>query len=77
MPTHTQYHTVKEQLKAFKDKGFYVRMDLQPMEADAAPMILVTNYIKSWRFCDPDWEVAIAQLATLYKNAVQAAHSIR
>lgn len=68
MPTATQYEIVKQQCKSFQALGMSVSFDMQPRAQDAAPKILIDNFIKQWRFCDPDWDVVSRQLAELYKN---------
>lgn len=68
MPTSTQYEVVKQQCLAFSAIGYPTRFEMQPHAKDAAPKILVDGLRKSWRFCDPDWDVVSKQLAELYKN---------
>jgi len=66
MPTATQYEIVKQQCKSFEPLGCIVKFEMQPLLQKAAPKILIVNDVKSYRFCDPDWDVVSKQLNTLY-----------
>jgi len=74
MPMANQYETVKQQCNAFRERGYHVLFDMQDMAHDAAPKVLIVSHIKTWRFCDPDWDVVTRQLATLYMKLKQRSH---
>ena len=69
MPSHQQWETVKQQCNAFRDKGYLTICDMQSAIYGAAPRVkIIHSQQKQWLFSDPDWNVVIAQLATLWKN---------
>jgi hypothetical protein len=68
MPTSTQYEIVKSQVESFKPLGWFGGLEIQSMSNEAAPKILLYNTKKSYRFCDPDWDIVSKQLSTLYMN---------
>lgn len=68
MPSPTQYDTVKQQCNSFKEKGYLVSFEMQGVIHDAAPKVLLIKDDRSWRFCDPDWDVVIRQLSRLYET---------
>ena len=67
MPTSQQYDTIKQQCNAMREIGCMVNFEMQPRDRDAAPKIQIGRNGKLYHFCDPDWNVAIAQIAQLYK----------
>jgi len=66
MPKANIVYTVLAQVNSFKELGFQTSMKINPYPPSYAPQILITKGSKSYRFCDPDWNVVISQLATLY-----------
>ncbi len=68
MPTSQQYEIVKQQCNAFESIGFPSVFSMQDRTQEAAPQIVIDGLNKSWRFCDPDWNVVSKQLSELYKN---------
>lgn len=67
-----QYETVKQQCNAFKEIGFFVSFQFQDKDKYGEPKIYLLFKNKSWRFCDPDWNVIIFQLANLYLTKIKS-----
>ena len=73
MPDSKQWETVKQQCNAFREKGYLTICDMQSIIYGAAPRVkIIHSPQKQWHFSDPNWDVVIAQLATLWKNEKQA-----
>lgn len=67
MPTQIQYDTVKQQVMSFE--GFsetLVRFNMGTEQEGAIPIVLICYKGKIRKFCDPDWEIVIKQLAYYY-----------
>jgi hypothetical protein len=71
MPTSRQYETAKQQANSFRALNYTVTFEMQSMANGAAPKIIITKGIKTWKFSEPDWDVVIKQLAQLYKTRKQ------
>ena len=67
MPTSIHYETAEQQTKSFEELGCTVIFSMQSSLKDAAPAIIINRRGKVWKFCDPDWDVVIRQMAQLYK----------
>lgn len=80
MPSQNQYDTIIQQCNSFRELGHKISFNIQDQTKDAAPKITLMLIdtlkdipVKSYKFCDPDWDVVIAQLSTLYKRIKQHA----
>ena len=62
MPTALQYEIVKQQCNSFESIGCIAKFKIY----DAAPAITIYALGKSYKFCDPDWNVVSMQLSKLF-----------
>ncbi len=69
MPTKHQYYTVKKQCESFEEFGYFTFMDIKKdFSHYGDPVIIIETALKTYKFCDPDWDVTIKQLATFYRS---------
>ena len=65
MPTLNQYETIKQQVLSFTPLGCLVKFEMEH-DYHPAPRVLIIHENKSYRFCDPDWDIVSRQLNKLY-----------
>lgn len=63
-----QKETIEAQLRAFSQKGYEAQFATQFGDEDTRYHVKLRRNLKAYRFSDPDIEVIIGQLATLYCN---------
>lgn len=70
MPTQAQYQTVKQQCNAFEALGSFVSLDVvsDKLYFGEPRVLIALPSNKTYRFCEPNWNVVISQLATLYRS---------
>jgi hypothetical protein len=68
MPTMIQYETVKQQCNSFMFLNHHCEFKMQSMKHNAAPIITIMGYGKTYKFSDPDWNVVSMQLAKLFQT---------
>lgn len=72
------YETVKQQVLSFLSfENTLVKFSVSGMFCDDHAIILIVHGYRSYRFCDPDWNVVSRQLNKLYftLKAKESQHS--
>ena len=69
MPSNHEYETVKQQCNSIEALGAFYWLNIANDRVYfGEPRILIVLGNKTYRFCDPDWNIVISQLSTLYRS---------